>query len=155
MVQWESARLEAEARLSMDPLLLSSSSAAETECDYFLRLWNSEVGESFRQGVACQSPMSQVTSSAKDESTSGVTTQTDSAMILGSSDATEDQKQEEHMSCKNSEEPITGSDSSKSHELDSSSESKMQLPLDFPNGNDMEFLQEPIDDVSIYLQEPI
>ncbi|XP_027110330.1 transcription factor MYB41-like [Coffea eugenioides] len=155
MVQWESARLEAEARLSMDPLLLSSSSAAKTECDYFLRLWNSEVGESFRQGVACQSPLSQVSSSIKDESTSGVTTQTDSARIFGSADATENQKQEEHMSCHNSEELLTGSDSSKSHELDNSSETKMQLLQDLPNGNDMEFLQEPIDDVSMYLQEPI
>nr|CAB3485242.1 unnamed protein product [Digitaria exilis] len=70
MAQWETARLEAEARLS----LLSSSSATTTtvtsatasssSCaaaadlaaaagpDIFLRLWNSEVGDSFRGSSA-------------------------------------------------------------------------------------------------------
>ncbi|GER46408.1 myb domain protein 17 [Striga asiatica] len=38
MAQWESARLEAEARLSRP----------EPTGDFFLRLWNSEVGETFR-----------------------------------------------------------------------------------------------------------
>ncbi|CAA0842597.1 myb domain protein 17 [Striga hermonthica] len=49
MAQWESARLEAEARLSQESLLLPSSSFAnKSESDLFLRLWNSEVGETFR-----------------------------------------------------------------------------------------------------------
>ncbi|XP_039061420.1 transcription factor MYB17-like [Hibiscus syriacus] len=43
MAQWESTRLEAEARLSQESSLFKSNS------DYFLRLWNSEVGESFRK----------------------------------------------------------------------------------------------------------
>lgn len=43
MAQWESARLQAEARLSRDKH--SSSS------DMFLRLWNSEVGLSFRSPI--------------------------------------------------------------------------------------------------------
>ncbi|KAM3242492.1 hypothetical protein ACQJBY_054879 [Aegilops geniculata] len=72
MAQWETARLEAEARLS----LLSSSGAAATAttsgsasssstaaagaavaehakpADVFLRLWNSETGSSFRKAAA-------------------------------------------------------------------------------------------------------
>ncbi|KAG0453918.1 hypothetical protein HPP92_025222 [Vanilla planifolia] len=64
MAQWESARLEAEARLSRECLLFSSSSAAtasaepdaaadqleaKPDTDFFLRIWNSEVGDSFRK----------------------------------------------------------------------------------------------------------
>ncbi|CAA7390945.1 unnamed protein product [Spirodela intermedia] len=62
MAQWESARLEAEARLSRESLLFSASGgaaadssalsdhspAAKTDTDFFLRMWNSEVGEAFR-----------------------------------------------------------------------------------------------------------
>jgi transcription factor MYB, plant len=60
MAQWETARLEAEARLSLlsssatttttSATGSSSSSAADHAAapDIFLRLWNSEVGESFR-----------------------------------------------------------------------------------------------------------
>lgn len=151
VVQWESARLEAEAQLSMDSLLLTiSSSSAKIECDYFLRLWNSKVGESFREGMACQSSLSQVSSSTKCESPSGVMIHTDPARTLSSNE-----KQEEHTSCKGSEDLLAGSDSSKSYELDDCSGPKIQLLLDFPNGNGMEFLQEPIDDVSMYLQDPI
>lgn len=61
MAQWESARLEAEARLSRESLLFSSSiknevqpkpnqDASTTEhADVFIRMWNSDVGESFRK----------------------------------------------------------------------------------------------------------
>ncbi|KAK8969226.1 Protein ODORANT1 [Platanthera guangdongensis] len=68
MAQWESARLEAEARLSRESILFSSSAAAalsaadhctaaaeeeamsaKPESDFFLRMWNSEVGDSFRK----------------------------------------------------------------------------------------------------------
>jgi transcription factor MYB, plant len=63
MAQWETARLEAEARLSLlsssttttttSATASSSSSAAEHAApDIFLRLWNSEVGESFRGAAA-------------------------------------------------------------------------------------------------------
>ncbi|TVU15065.1 hypothetical protein EJB05_38567 [Eragrostis curvula] len=61
IAQWETARLEAEARLSLissstattaTSATASSSSSAGAELaaapDIFLRLWNSEVGESFR-----------------------------------------------------------------------------------------------------------
>ncbi|KAF3322386.1 Myb-related protein Myb4 [Carex littledalei] len=72
MAQWETARLEAEARLSRESLLFSAtsntSSTADTsttittamdnksstestqaETDYFLRMWNSEIGDAFRK----------------------------------------------------------------------------------------------------------
>jgi myb proto-oncogene protein len=68
MAQWEIARLEAEARLSLlsssattiaSAATASSSSstavAAEHAApDIFLRLWNSEVGDSFRGAAAVQ-----------------------------------------------------------------------------------------------------
>uniref|UniRef100_A0ACD5UD15 Uncharacterized protein n=1 Tax=Avena sativa TaxID=4498 RepID=A0ACD5UD15_AVESA len=68
--QWETARLEAEARLSM----LSTTSAATTSVtassssstaehgadappsDVFLRLWNSEVGDTFRRKAVAAPP---------------------------------------------------------------------------------------------------
>uniref|UniRef100_A0A0A9BVE3 Uncharacterized protein n=1 Tax=Arundo donax TaxID=35708 RepID=A0A0A9BVE3_ARUDO len=76
MVQWETARLEAEARLS---LLSSSSSGAATAAtttsasssstvtataaeqaskpaDIFLRLWSSDIGDSFRKVAAAAGP---------------------------------------------------------------------------------------------------
>nr|WLQ69611.1 MYB protein [Zingiber officinale] len=65
MAQWESARLEAEARLSRESLLFSASAAAVSSSpvsaadaglasssrpeDFFLRIWNSDVGAAFRQ----------------------------------------------------------------------------------------------------------
>ncbi|KAL6903767.1 hypothetical protein ACP4OV_004580 [Aristida adscensionis] len=66
MAQWETARLEAEARLSLLPSsattvtsVTASSSTSSTVAgaaehaapDIFLRLWNSEVGESFRSSA--------------------------------------------------------------------------------------------------------
>nr|QIJ70647.1 MYB transcription factor [Macadamia integrifolia] len=82
MAQWESARLEAEARLSKESFvpssssLLSSSSSSpkNQDSDYFLRIWNSNIGESFRRSskreeamvVASQSsPISQTSTSIK------------------------------------------------------------------------------------------
>jgi myb proto-oncogene protein len=74
MAQWETARLEAEARLSLlsssaattitsaaaaatATASSSSSTAAEHAApDIFLRLWNSEVGESFRGSAAQGGP---------------------------------------------------------------------------------------------------
>ncbi|GLJ42721.1 hypothetical protein SUGI_0885700 [Cryptomeria japonica] len=63
MSQWEIARLEAEARLSRDSMLSSSSSSshnklmgnenaeaqAKAPTDLFLKLWNSEAGKAFRK----------------------------------------------------------------------------------------------------------
>ncbi|KAJ0970225.1 hypothetical protein J5N97_023102 [Dioscorea zingiberensis] len=71
MAQWESARLEAEARLSRESLLFTSSSTTPTptpsasssdliaprpEPDFFLRIWNSEVGDAFRRPVTAKPP---------------------------------------------------------------------------------------------------
>lgn len=58
MVQWESARVEAETRLSLESTLLNSGSTTKTYPDYFLQLWHSDVGEKFRAGVVCQSIVS-------------------------------------------------------------------------------------------------
>eukprot|EP00253_Pinus_taeda_P022002 PITA_22002 len=58
--QWENARLEAEARLSRESLIMSyhtNGSTVETTtmpnnnppADYFLKMWNSEAGKAFRK----------------------------------------------------------------------------------------------------------
>ncbi|XP_023764400.1 transcription factor MYB17 isoform X2 [Lactuca sativa] len=61
MAQWESARLEAEARLSMESSSILAS-PKKTNTDHFLRVWQSEAGECFRniKGKSdCFSPTSQ------------------------------------------------------------------------------------------------
>ena len=75
MVQWESARVEAEARLSMECSLLNSWSLSKTCPDYFLRLWHSEVGQSFRvikgkERVESHSLVSQASSTPPSSSSS-------------------------------------------------------------------------------------
>ncbi|KAJ1272010.1 hypothetical protein BS78_06G170400 [Paspalum vaginatum] len=68
MAQWDTARLEAEARLSLLSSTATTTVTSATDSssstalppdhaapDIFLRLWNSEVGESFR-GSAQQGP---------------------------------------------------------------------------------------------------
>ncbi|MED6174530.1 Transcription factor myb17 [Stylosanthes scabra] len=82
MVQWESARVEAEARLSLESSLHNSFSASKSYQDHFLQLWHSEVGQSFRvikakeeeqqqQAVVTQNLASQASlSSSKLESSS-------------------------------------------------------------------------------------
>ncbi|XP_051132364.1 transcription factor MYB17 [Andrographis paniculata] len=143
MAQWESARLEAEARLSKESLNLTPSSADKSEGDYFLRLWNSEVGETFRnynQGekVISESPIS--SSSTKDGVLSGITTEMGipaSGLSSAGSNHNDDSK-----SCVEDVQP--GYDSCSSDEMgDSSSESALQLLLDFPCNNDMSFLGQP------------
>ncbi|KAL2465421.1 myb domain protein [Abeliophyllum distichum] len=74
MAQWESARLEAEARLSKESLLLIPMCMGKSDSNFFLRLWNSEVGDAFQkfdkgEKIACQSAIS--SSSTKCESISG------------------------------------------------------------------------------------
>ncbi|XP_076893318.1 transcription factor MYB17-like [Bidens hawaiensis] len=66
MAQWESARLEAEARLSMEASGFSQLTSPNT--DYFLRVWHSEVGESFRKGKpVCFSPVSSTTTEMRSK----------------------------------------------------------------------------------------
>lgn len=141
MAQWESARVEAEARLSMDSVL-NPPSTGKTNCDYFLRLWNSEVGESFRKineqyGGESQSPK-----------TSGTSTSTK----IGSG-SIDQNCLEEYKSSKSFTDDFTlGTDSSNSYELDDdSSDSALKMLLDYPSNNDMGFLQGQTDDASVFL----
>lgn len=148
MAQWESARLEAEARLSRESLLFNTPSMGKTDSDHFLRIWNSEVGESFRKfnkglKTACQSPNSQVSSSTKCGSVSAVSTEI--GHNLAGSSATPS-NQNEDTECKSSksctEDMVAGSDTSSSNDLQDSSDSSLQLLLDFPINNDMSFLED-------------
>ncbi|KAE8708007.1 Transcription factor MYB39 [Hibiscus syriacus] len=128
MAQWESARLEAEARLSKESLQPNSP-------DYFLRLWNSEVGESFRKlnnehSTACRSSISQTSSSTKCGSVSAVTVDA-CPNAAGSSTPASNRIDE-------TEEQIDSSDSCCSED---SSDTALQLLLDFPINNDMSFLE--------------
>ncbi|KAL7258914.1 hypothetical protein ACSBR1_004925 [Camellia fascicularis] len=141
MAQWESARLEAEARLSKESSLFNPTSFGRTSSDYFLRMWNSKIGESFRnihkgnEKSVCQSPVSLASSSAKCGSVSGTTTEM-GVPLIGSYEDTE---------CKGNklctDDVIDGSDSSSSNSLEDSSDTALQLLLDFPGNNDMSFLE--------------
>ncbi|XVE73887.1 hypothetical protein DITRI_Ditri11bG0154700 [Diplodiscus trichospermus] len=146
MAQWESARLEAEARLSKESLLFNSPSLGKPDPDFFLRLWNSEVGESFRKlnsedKNTCRSPISQTSSSTKCGSVSAVTI--DICPKAGSS--TSASNPIEDTECKSfksyTEDPIDATDSSCSNESEDSSDTALQLLLDFPINNDMSFLE--------------
>ncbi|CAK9134435.1 unnamed protein product [Ilex paraguariensis] len=157
MAQWESARLEAEARLSRESSFLVPPSNGRTDSDYFLRMWNSEVGESFRtfnkeDKTACQSPVSQVSSSTKYGSVSGTT---DMGLTAAGSSAIGSSSQNEDTECKVGrlypEDVMAGSASSSSDELEDSSESALQLLLDFPGNNDMSFLDGHTVNCPVYL----
>ncbi|KAJ0255618.1 Transcription factor MYB17 [Hirschfeldia incana] len=123
MAQWESARLEAEARLSRESILFNPSGgeAVKYEYDHFLRIWNSEIGESFRNiTTTSQSPPCSRTTSS-------------SSALVG---------KEIVMGIHH------GSDSSSpswNNVEDVSSDSTLQLLLDFPiSDDDMSFLEENI-----------
>ncbi|XP_073312619.1 transcription factor MYB17-like [Primulina huaijiensis] len=147
MAQWENARLEAEARLSKESLLLISK-VQKSDTDYFLRLWNSEVGETFRrlkneektEKLDCQSPIT--SSLTKCGSISGMTTEVDLSRV--GSPNVGNKKDHEHelkiiKSCTdNVQQRVLGTASSE--ELEDSSESGFQLLFDFPSNNDMSFL---------------
>jgi myb proto-oncogene protein len=151
MAQWESARLEAEKRLSRESSLFLPPMVEKIDCDHFLRIWNSEVGESFRRinmgdnKTACQSPVSQASSSTKCGSISAISA--DIIPNLSRSPATAS-NQNEDMEWKSpksyAEDVLAGSDSS-SAELEDLTDSTLQLLLDFPINNDMSFLDKNID----------
>lgn len=153
MAQWESARLEAEARLSRESLLFNPPIPGNTESDYFLRIWNSEVGESFRKldktagqssGVASQS-----SSSTKCGSASATNTENGLHLAGSSTTLAFARTQKEDTECKSSksciDQLLVGSDSSCSNEMEDSSDTALQLLLDFPINNDMSFLEENVD----------
>ncbi|KAK8502942.1 hypothetical protein V6N13_100241 [Hibiscus sabdariffa] len=139
MAQWESARLEAEARLSKGSLFFNPPPPlVKPNPDYFLRLWNSQVGESFRNlnGEAktdCRSPISQASSSRKCGSASGVTVDVNPNIAISSSSTPESNQIED---------PIDASFSSCWNESEDSSDTALQLLLDFPINNDMSFLED-------------
>ncbi|XP_055817308.1 transcription factor MYB17-like [Solanum dulcamara] len=155
LAQWESARLEAEARLSRESQFLVPSSVGRSETDYFLRIWNSEIGEAFKkfkkgEKHACQSPASQASSCTKYGSASGITTEVELSVagspVMGSN-------QNEYKKWKigqpYTEDFLQGSDTSSSNAMEDSSESALQLLLDFPSNNDMSFLGQS-DSYSLY-----
>lgn len=144
MMQWESARVEAEARLFMDPLLLNPSLAVKTESDYFLKLWDSNVGDSFRNtnewdGVTCQSKVSYTLSSTKVDQWSKTHSFTETVEKQGCII---------QANCK------TGSDSSKSCEFEDAKDNIVLKLINFQTIPDnVESTQESIDNVSIYLKD--
>lgn len=148
MAQWESARLEAEARLSMESSLLLASSTPlppnkrSTNSDYFLRIWHSEVGNSFRniniksEKCACSSPASQA-------SVSGMTIEMGPKPEAEHSSSypepePEPESKPEHKSI-NLYAGFTHSSSS--NEVEDSSDTALQLFFDFHGQNDMSFLE--------------
>ncbi|KAI8545151.1 hypothetical protein RHMOL_Rhmol07G0020100 [Rhododendron molle] len=145
MAQWESARLEAEARLSKESLLFIPPSLGRTSSDYFLRIWNSEVGESFRDiskgsKNPCQSSISQASSSTTRCGSVSVTTAEIGNPLIGSSatGSTENGDLENKLYADDS---MDISDSSSSIELEDSCDTALQLLFDFPANNDMSFLE--------------
>ncbi|CAI0472162.1 unnamed protein product [Linum tenue] len=155
MTQWESARLEAEARLGRESSLFNNPtpSSGKAEADYFLRIWNSEVGESFRSfnnnggetdkpcttattttsTAVCPSPASQASSSTKygaNNSLAGMSSATTSC-------------QNDEMECKSRK---SSAESSSSSDMEDSSDTALQLLLDFPINNDMSFLEGDLND---------
>ncbi|KAE8022522.1 hypothetical protein FH972_008314 [Carpinus fangiana] len=139
MVQWESARVEAEARLSMESSLLNSSSVRKTDdSDYFLRLWNSEIGESFQKikgkdGGVCQSPVSQKSTPTKCGSSSDITEQAKNTRTSAFANITPEQEDSYRP---NVDDMVGSSDSLTSYDLIDSSDTALELLLDFPDGDD-------------------
>lgn len=139
--QWENVRVEAESRFSSAP------PPSANKGDYFLKLWNSEVGESFR---------------SKNESANESTSQSSSLTKVESTYLPEPSKTSSSVetklkawNCKRELEDIAAfSDTSKSYEVDDSSDAMLKMLLDFPiGGNDMAFLEPPSFDVSTYDQD--
>ncbi|XP_004510807.1 transcription factor MYB17-like [Cicer arietinum] len=144
MAQWESARLEAEARLSKDSSLFNNKT---TDSDYFLKMWNSEVGQSFRtvrksdfdddeEKTRCQSCMSQEGSSCNNDNKCGSVSATTTTDLASSRNVKEEFEWKNYKLF-----DICGYDSSSSNDLEDSSDTALQLLLDFPSNNDMSFLE--------------
>ncbi|XP_071732642.1 transcription factor MYB17-like [Rutidosis leptorrhynchoides] len=139
MVELESARVEANAKLSMDPINLSPPKDLPN-CDYFLRAWNSAAGESFQKSKDFNSVI-------KVESDSVVTMQADPTFTVCSTGASADQR------CKIEPEEATnsGSYSPDSYNVGKSSDITLDLLLDFPNdGEYLQYLKGDSDDDSSY-----
>lgn len=147
MAQWESARLEAEARLSMESALLLTPLPPnkKTNTDYFLRIWDSEVGNSFRninckgeKHLTCSSPASQA-------SVSSMTIEMGPKPEAELSSSNLEPKPEFELETKPENQNVDFyagfSHSSSSNEVEDSSDTALQLLFDFPDQNDMSFLE--------------
>ncbi|PIA49497.1 hypothetical protein AQUCO_01300356v1 [Aquilegia coerulea] len=161
MAQWESARLEAEARLSKESVQFGSQSnllSKKADCDHFLRIWHSEVGESFRRlttpgTTACQSSNSEASSSIKCEVDSGTTTevkQANTGSLSTVSDQHEETKGKSFKTERDRDHVVAGSDSSCCNDLHDSADMSLQLLLDFPGGDEMNFFQAHIGNYSMF-----
>ncbi|KAL3653503.1 hypothetical protein CASFOL_003184 [Castilleja foliolosa] len=122
MSQWENVRVEAESRLSVKPLPLNLPPAGTTmQGDYFVNLWNSEVGQSFRNVNEFDSPTSQASSLTKAESCKKTSSPEISELRV------------DIWKCKKEPDDVA----------DQMDDEMIELLLDFPVGeNDMGFLQE-------------
>ncbi|KAI5428750.1 transcription factor MYB17 [Lathyrus oleraceus] len=140
MAQWESARLEAEARLSTESSHFNnsnnnnnnnhnSSEKTDSSSDYFLRIWNSEVGDAFRN---VQKPDT-------DHDTKMSRCQSPISAVTASSSVKEESEWKTDKFC--AEDVILESDSTSSNDLEDSSDTALQLLFDFPMNNDMSFLE--------------
>lgn len=143
MVQWERARVEAEARLSMESLLHKQSSVVKTEngChyqDYHLRLWHSPIGESFRKGIKLKD---------REMDHSSVSHMC-SATNSGSSSVDITIQAEE---CKPDLTAMAMSGSISSNEFSDSSDTALRQLLDMSGGNDMELIQKETENFSDFL----
>ncbi|OIV98840.1 hypothetical protein TanjilG_08496 [Lupinus angustifolius] len=130
MAQWESARLEADARQSRDSSLFNSDPNSfvdgnKNDADYFLRIWNSEVGELFR----CVRKHDDLTRPISPRSSSNICGSM-SAITIELADNVKDDLE------------WRNSDSESANDLENSSDAALQVLLDFPINNDMSFLQE-------------
>lgn len=143
MAQWESARLEAEARLSLESSLLLAQSTPltpnkRTNTDYFLRIWHSEVGNSFRnidinrKKLICSSPASQA-------SVSGMTVEMGPKPEPEQSSSNPEPESKPNI--KDTHLYAGYTHSSSSDEVEDSSDTALQLFFDFPGQNDMSFLE--------------
>ncbi|KAF6148693.1 hypothetical protein GIB67_003784 [Kingdonia uniflora] len=151
MAQWETARLEAEARLSMQSGLsnFNEQLSEKPEPDYFLRMWNSEVGESFRNlggqvKMECHSPISQKSTLTKEEVKQELieyrpVAEEDKQEVIVYSPVAEEDKQEV---IEYSPVAVSGSDSS-CCSLDVSLEIPLQLLLGFESSEEMSFFHSP------------
>ncbi|CAM8914174.1 hypothetical protein QQ045_032689 [Rhodiola kirilowii] len=121
MAQWESsARLEAEARLSRESVVFATPvPCSDKPSDHFLRLWNSEVGAAFRKLSIINSQLSSTFKGCDSTST-----EIDSATI-------NIRKGEMYLDT-----TMAAADSSS----DDSSDSALQLLMDYSFNNDMSFL---------------
>ncbi|KAI7742519.1 hypothetical protein M8C21_001561, partial [Ambrosia artemisiifolia] len=132
----DNARVEADASLSMDPILHSSP---PPDCDYFIRAWNSETGELIQKAKDSHD----LAHAIKVESEYVVTMQAGPAYNRSTSGTSADQI------CKIEADEATnsGSYSPSSYKADKSSDITLDLLLDFPNdGEYLQYLQGDPDD---------